>query len=113
MRYSIWCVTLLALVGCASPRQHLSEPASQAPRTPSPVVTLAEARRLGYRIVDENGQMVYCRDQIETGSHVRKDTICLTAEELAAARDASKRNLEQLERMIPPPACGPFSKIGC
>jgi hypothetical protein len=46
---------------------------------------------------------VYCREQLKTGSHLRKETICLTAKELEIAREASKRNLEQMQRRIPPP----------
>ena len=107
-------VALLAVAGCASPpAQVRPAPAAQSAKTRNQVVTLAEARRLGYRIVDENGQTVCCSDQIATGSHVRKETACLTAEELAVARDASKRNLDQMQRVTPPPACGQFSKIGC
>jgi len=107
-------VALLAFAGCASPPAQVKPaPAAQSPKTPSPVVTLAEARRLGLRIVDENGKTVYCRDQMATGSHLRKETLCLTAEELAAARDASTRNLDQMQRMTPPPACSRSSKIAC
>jgi len=40
---------------------------------------------------------------MKTGSHVRTETICLTAEELEAAREASRRNMDQLMKPIPPP----------
>jgi uncharacterized delta-60 repeat protein len=107
-------MALLALAGCASQQAQVKPaPAAQSAKTPSPVVTLAEARRLGYRIADENGKTVYCRDEVATGSHVRKETLCLTAEELAEARDASARNLEQMQRLTPPPACSRFSKTTC
>jgi hypothetical protein len=107
-------LALLALAGCASPPVQVNAvPDTRFTETTSPAVTLAEARRLGYRIVDENGKTVYCRDQVETGSHVRKEAVCLTAEELAAARDASARNLEQMQRLTPPPACSRLSKTAC
>ncbi len=64
---------------------------------------MQEAQKAGYRIVTENGKTVYCREQLKTGSHVRTETICLTAEELEAAREASRRNLDQMQRAIPPP----------
>jgi hypothetical protein len=106
MRYIVSFAALLLVAGCASqPTPPKPAPVAQAPTAQSKPVTLAEARRLGYRIVDEHGKTVYCRDQMETGSHVRKETICLTAEQLVEARDASKRNLDQLQRMTPPPSC--------
>ena len=107
MRYIVAGVVLLAIAGCASQPAAPTKPApvALAATTPNQGVTLAEARRLGYRIVDEHGKTVYCRDQMETGSHVRKETICLTAEQLVEAREASKRNLDQLQRMTPPPSC--------
>ena len=71
--------------------------------TTTPVTTVQEARMAGYKLVNQNGKTIYCREQLKTGSHLRKDTICLTAEELEAARSASRRNLEQMQRRVPPP----------
>jgi hypothetical protein len=106
MRYIVSAAMLLLFAGCASqPTPPKPVAVAQAPKTQNNGVTLAEARRLGYRIVDEHGRTVYCRDQMETGSHVRKETICLTAEQMVEAREASKRNLDQLQRMRPPPSC--------
>ena len=106
MRYIVAGVALFTFAGCASqPTPPKPTPVSQAPKTRNQGVTLAEARRLGYRIEDEHGKTVYCRDQMETGSHVRKEIICLMAEQLVEAREASKRNLDQLQRITPPPSC--------
>jgi hypothetical protein len=74
-----------------------------AAKTEKQAMTLEEARSAGYKIVDQNGTTVYCRDQLKTGSHVRKETICLTRQELEAAREASRRNLDQMQRITPPP----------
>jgi hypothetical protein len=73
-----------------------------APAEKQPI-TVQEARKAGYKIVDQNGKTVYCRDQMKTGSHVRKETICMTAQELEAAREASRRNIDQMQRIAPPP----------
>lgn len=125
MRYSVSVAVLVAIAGCASqPAPVTPAPVASAPATAAPVaeavpkdpnqhITLGEARRLGYTIVNEKGKTVYCRDQTETGSHARKETICLTEDELIAAREASKRNLDQMQRITPPPACGPLTGIGC
>lgn len=76
--------------------------AAAAPK-PAKAMTVQEAKKAGYKIVNQNGKTVYCRDQMKTGSHVRKETICLTAEEIDAAREASRRNMEQMQRVTPPP----------
>lgn len=70
-----------------------------------PVDTLQLARRAGYRIVNEDGRTLYCKDQLKTGSHMRKETICLTAAELESVREALKRDMEQMQmrRSTPPP----------
>jgi hypothetical protein len=53
--------------------------------------------------VNNNGKTVYCREQLMTGSHMRKEIICLTKAELEIAREASRRNLEQMQKRVPPP----------
>ena len=77
--------------------------AAPAPAQPAQVATVQEARKAGYKIVDQNGQKVYCREQLKTGSNLRKETICLTEKELEQARAASQRNLDQMQRNLPPP----------
>jgi hypothetical protein len=104
----------LLVAGCAS--QPASRPESvaavaaatpAATKAPAPaanqVATVQEARKAGYKIVNEDGKTLYCREQLKTGSNLRKETICLTEKELETARAASQRNLEQMQRRIPPP----------
>ena len=77
--------------------------AAETPPASSKGMTVQQAQKAGYKIVSENGKTVYCREQLKTGSRLRKETICLTAEELEAAREASRRNMDQMQRAIPPP----------
>jgi hypothetical protein len=107
----IVAVSLLA-AGCAAGPE-IPEPtallakAETAPAEAAndPVDTLQLARKAGYRIVNEDGRTLYCKDQLKTGSHMRKETICLTAEELESVREALKRDMEQMQlrRGTPPP----------
>jgi hypothetical protein len=100
----------LLLAGCAAAPE-MPAPAAvlaQTEAAPSgaadnPVDTVQEARKAGYRIVNEGGKTLYCREQLKTGSHLRKETICLTEEELEIARDTSRRNMEQMQRRTPLP----------
>jgi hypothetical protein len=103
-----WILVASALIASCASRPH-SPPAvpvvaqNTVPAAVNPVATVQEARLAGNKIVDQDGATVYCREQLKTGSHLRKELICLTAEQLEAARDASKRNLDQMQRRIPPP----------
>lgn len=100
------------LAACASQPAAPPAPAivtapASVPETPpvddGPVKTVQDAWKYGYRVVNNDGATLYCREQLKTGSHMRKETICLTEEELEIARDASRRNLEQMQQQLPPP----------
>ena len=95
MRIGVIAALSCLLGACAS--EPVTEPAA-------PTKTVQEAWQAGYKLVSQNGETVYCREQLKTGSHLRKETICLTKAELEVARAASKRNLEQMQRQTPPPA---------
>lgn len=100
----------LLLAGCATGPE-MPAPAAvlaQAETEPAgasaePIDTVQKARKAGYRIVNEGGKTLYCREQLKTGSHLRKDTICLTAEELEIAREASRRSMQEMQRRTPLP----------
>jgi hypothetical protein len=91
----------LFLAACTSQRQ--APQAAGAHNASAAPATVQEAWRSGYKMVNEKGETIYCREQLKTGSHLRKDTICLTAKELELAREASQRNLEQMKRAVVPP----------
>jgi hypothetical protein len=50
---------------------------------------LAEAIKYGYKITTTNGETLYCRSDWATGSHIQKNTVCLTAQQLD---DLGQRN---------------------
>lgn len=58
---------------------------------------LAKARKLGYRIVDKNGETVYCHDSVATGSHLNKRTICLTEKQWETVSTNSARAMERMQ----------------
>jgi hypothetical protein len=65
--------------------------------------TLEEAMKMGYKVVNEKGQLMYCRETRALGSHLKKDRTCLTPQELEATREANQRNFENMKKYIPPP----------
>ena len=104
MRRELLIPVLALVAGCAA------QPASQAPpgttlaATELPAATsLDEARKLGYRIVSEDGRTLYCRDSRDIGSRIKKQTTCLTEEEMLAAREAAQRNFDNMKKFRTPP----------
>ena len=108
MRQILMLAALVVATGCAG------QPAAKAPVKAEPAVTfvatekpeattLDEARKLGYNIVDEGGQTLYCRTNRKLGSRIHTETICLTEQEMLAAREASQRNFDNMKKAIPPP----------
>jgi predicted transglutaminase-like cysteine proteinase len=83
--------------------QAAASAAAAAPAaTAAKPLTVQEARAAGYKVVNESGRTLYCREDRKTGSHIRTEVICLTPEEIEVVREANKRNLEQMQRAIPP-----------
>ena len=88
-----------AEVAAPAAKQSTKYVASNAPEAK----TLEEAMKMGYKVVNEKGQLMYCRETQALGSHLKKDRTCLTPQELEAAREANQRNFENMKKYIPPP----------
>ena len=52
----------------------------------------------GYTLVDNDGETLYCRSDLKTGSHVQKTTTCLTGPELDALHDQIGQGLQSIDR---------------
>jgi hypothetical protein len=104
MRVALPVSLLVLLVGCATQQAPVAPAGTTLAATDKPAATtLDEARRLGYRIVSEDGRTLYCRDSRDLGSHIRKQTTCLTEEEMVAAREAAQRNFDNMKKFQTPP----------
>jgi hypothetical protein len=66
---------------------------------------LAEARKAGYKLVNTNGELLYCRTDMKLGTHIQRssDTICLTAQEITTMHEQTRHSLEQF---VPVHLCG-------
>ena len=53
----------------------------------------------GYRIKNQNGQTLYCREDADTGSRVRTTISCLTPQELKAMHDRFEQDLERIRKV--------------
>ncbi len=85
-----------------------SEPtvAAQAPSEAKPEkapVDPIALKKAGYKLVNEKGQQLYCREELSTGSHLKKTKTCLTERELDQLMTNTRREIEYMRMRIPPP----------
>jgi hypothetical protein len=93
---SIYCaLALLAAAGCATT-------ASQTPAVPHQVPVdaknVVDVQRAGYKIVNKDGQTLYCRREVATGTHINNQTTCLTEQQLAEQMSDSQQGLEHVQQ---------------
>jgi hypothetical protein len=102
-------ILLAALAGCASDPQAKDSPGPAAASgvadgaTDQEKADQLEAIRFamdnGYRIKNQNGQTLYCREDTDTGSRVRTTISCLTPQELKAMHDRFEKDLERIRKV--------------
>ena len=87
-RFSV-CILVAAVAGCAGhPEQSgpaAGQPVAQQPVTKQVPVTMAnatEVQHAGYKLVNKDGEKLYCRTDPITGSRLQTKTQCLTEQEL-------------------------------
>jgi hypothetical protein len=113
-------LTGLAVVGCAA--QPSSPPVNkvvaQAPAGtaagPTDIETqrLAAAKNMNLKVFNKDGQQLFCRSNLVTGSHIQRDTRCYTAEQVDIMDRAVQREVDEF--LVAPngqnPARLPMSK---
>lgn len=106
MRVAI-LLTGLAMAGCASNPQHPPIASAQPPMgslsdnalsgvTSSSIEAqrLAAAKNLNLKVIDKDGKELFCRSNLVTGSHIRRDTRCFTAEQVEQMDQATQREVD-------------------
>jgi hypothetical protein len=60
---------------------------------------LEAAKKAGYRLVNTDGKLLYCRTDTRLGTHIQRngDTTCLTAQEMTEIQDRTRLNLYQFQ----------------
>jgi hypothetical protein len=56
------------------------------------------AQKAGYKIKNENGQTLLCRRELQTGSHTRYRTSCMTPQEWDMVKTQNEQTLKAIER---------------
>lgn len=104
---SLTGLALCAVVGCAgspSGPQPAEVVATKYAATDTPEAsTLDEALRLGYKVVDEDGRRLYCKETKKLGSRLQKERTCMTESDFLVARESSQRNFENMKKYRQPP----------
>jgi hypothetical protein len=106
MRKLVLLMTM-AVVGCATQPNARQTPAgvpasAVVSSTPSPPADSVEAQRLAaaknlnMKVIDKDGQQLFCRSNLVTGSHIQRETTCYTADQLDHMQVQMQRELDRL-----------------
>jgi hypothetical protein len=95
-----FCLVTAILVGCAA-RPAGSEEPHKVKVDGSNVVAVQQA---GYKLVNKDGEKLYCRTDFVTGSHVVTRTTCLTEQELYDQMNANQHSMQSFSSKTPGPA---------
>ena len=67
---------------------------------------IADAKKQGYKLVNTNGEELFCRTDPKIGSRVQKETTCMTAKQLDDMHDQTRLGLSKLPGMASPNVAG-------
>jgi hypothetical protein len=95
MRLSLWTLLILAAAGCASTESQSPPAARQVPVDSKNVV---DVQRAGYKLVNRDGEKLYCRRELETGSHLNYQTICLTEQQLTEQNGDAQQQMDRIQQ---------------
>jgi hypothetical protein len=107
----------MVMAGCAgtpSPKPAPVTVASQAPAVtqtnaaPDPQAAGSDAQRashakkLGLTVMTVNGEVLYCRTERKTGSHLATETSCYNEQQLDDLHEQTRQGMEQIQRPMLP-----------
>jgi hypothetical protein len=81
---------------CASQPTNTQTASSAAPLALTDAGRLAAAKNLNLKVVDKDGQQLFCRSNFVTASRIQRDTTCYTADQLDKLEAQQQRELDQL-----------------
>ncbi|HUK01216.1 MAG TPA: hypothetical protein VLW26_02960 [Steroidobacteraceae bacterium] len=91
MRLILVLSTALAVTACAPATA--PKPAPETHTVKVDATNVEDAEKAGYTVINKNGEKLYCQRNLATGSHIQKETRCLTeaeVKELEATRSLSQ-----------------------
>lgn len=110
---ALMLATAVLIGGCAnqpsSPSTPLSSPAAAAPTADIQAQRVAQARNLNLKVVNKDGQQLFCRSNFMTTSRIQRDTTCYTADQLDKLEAQQQRELDQINNQPSRSAKSPFN----
>jgi PBP1b-binding outer membrane lipoprotein LpoB len=109
---ALMLVTAMLIGGCAS--QPASPPTPSSPAAAAPTADigaqrLAQARNLNLKVVNKDGQQLFCRSNYMTTSRIQRDTTCYTADQLDKMEAQQQHELDQFNNQPARGAKNPFN----
>ena len=95
MRASMLAMAMLA-VGCANQAGKPQVTSGAGALALTDAQRLAAAKNLNLKLVDKDGQQLYCRSNFVTASRIQRDTTCYTADQLDLMQALMLRDLDAL-----------------
>ena len=92
MRTALLTAAALIIVGCNS------EPTAPPSQHDQDAERVAVAIKHGYKVTNQNGETLYCRSDFATASHIQKNTVCLTAQQIDDLDQQNQRTFDQPSR---------------
>ena len=93
---ALMLLTAILVVGCASQATNPQSASSAGQLQTTDAGRLAQARNLNLKLVDKDGQQLFCRSNFVTASRIERDTTCYTADQLDKLEAQQQRELDQL-----------------
>jgi len=89
MKAAYFLICAAGFAGCAG--QPANAPPPETHRVKVDATNVVAVQRAGYKLVNKDGQPLYCRTDMITGSHIQTRTVCLTEQELDGQINATKQ----------------------
>jgi hypothetical protein len=93
---ALMLATAMLLGGCASQPTKPQTAPSPGQISLTEAGRLEAAKNLNLKLVDKDGQQLYCRSNYVTASRIQRDTTCYTADQLDKLEAQQQRELDQL-----------------
>ena len=93
---ALMLLTAILAAGCASPPTQPQTASSGGNIAASDAQRRQLARNLNLKVIDKDGQQLYCRSNFLTASRIQQDTTCFTADQLDKMEAQQQRELDQL-----------------
>ena len=91
-------LTIALLIAACAETPTAKAPAGAATEHDLDAQRVAEALKLGYKVTNTDGEVLYCRSDFATASHIRKNTVCLTAQQLDDLDQQNQQTLDNPNR---------------